>query len=208
MSALTESTAPWSMALWYASRATGIVAMILLSLVVVIGVLVSQKVKIPGLPRFAVVGLHRRMSLLAVFFVAVHVLSAVADSYVSIRLAAVVLPFTSAYRPLEVGLGAVALDLGIAVVVTSLLRARIGWKTWRLVHWLAYAAYPIAVLHGFTTAADLRSGALLAVAVTCLTAVAAAIAWRAWLPRRRRVSRDREPARPGQRSAGRAAAVR
>jgi methionine sulfoxide reductase heme-binding subunit len=197
-----------SMALWYASRATGIVAMVLLSLVVVLGVLVRQKVRLPGLPRFATVGLHRRVSLLAVFFVAVHVLTAVADSYVSIRLAAVVIPFTAAYRPLEVGLGTVALDLGIAVLATTLLRARIGWRAWRLVHWLAYAIYPVAIVHGFTAAADLRSGVLLAVAVTCLAAVAGVIAWRAFLPRRRGIRPDRAPARPGQRSAGRAAAVR
>jgi predicted ferric reductase len=146
-----------SAALWYASRATGIVTLVLLSLVVVLGVAVSRKVKVPGLPRFAVAGLHQRVSLLAVIFLAVHVLSAVADNYVSISLVAVVLPFTSAYRPLQIGLGAVALDLGVAVVVTSLLRARIGWRLWRGVHWLAFAAYPIAVVHGFTSAGDMGS---------------------------------------------------
>jgi sulfoxide reductase heme-binding subunit YedZ len=205
MSALTHTTV-----LWYASRATGIVAMVLLSLVVVLGVLVSKKVRLPGLPRFAVVGLHRRVSLIAVLFVAVHVLSAVADSYVSISLAAVIVPFTSAYRPLEVGLGAVALDLGIAVIGTSLLRARIGWKTWRLVHWLAYAAYPIAILHGFTSATDLRSGALLAVAVVCLLAVACAIGFRL-LGRpasRGRIRESQALAQRGRRSADRASAVR
>ncbi len=205
MSALTHTTV-----LWYASRATGIVAMVLLSLVVVLGVLVSKKVKLPGLPRFAVVGLHRRVSLIAVLFVAVHVLSAVADSYVSISLAAVIIPFTSAYRPLEVGLGVVALDLGIAVIGTSLLRTRIGWKTWRLVHWLAYAAYPIAILHGFTSATDLRSGALLAVTVLCLLAVAAAIGFRL-LGRpasRGRVRETQALAQRVQRSADRASAVR
>ncbi len=143
-------------------------------------------------------------------FVAVHVLSAVADSYVSISLAAVIIPFTSAYRPLEVGLGVVALDLGIAVIGTSLLRTRIGWKTWRLVHWLAYAAYPIAILHGFTSATDLRSGALLAVTVLCLLAVAAAIGFRL-LGRpasRGRVRETQALAQRVQRSADRASAVR
>jgi len=205
MSSLTHTTV-----LWYASRATGIVAMVLLSLVVVLGVLVSKKVKLPGLPRFAVVGLHRRVSLIAVLFVAVHVLSAVADSYVSISLAAVIIPFTSAYRPLEVGLGVVALDLGIAVIGTSLLRTRIGWKTWRLVHWLAYAAYPIAILHGFTSATDLRSGALLAVAVVCLLAVVAAIGFRLFgrPASRGRIRETQALAQRGRRSADRASAVR
>jgi methionine sulfoxide reductase heme-binding subunit len=168
-----------SAALWYASRAAGIVTLVLLSLVAVLGVVVSRKVKVPGLPRFAVVGLHRSVSLLAVIFLTVHVLSAVADKYVSISPVAVVLPFTSAYRPLQICLGAVALDLGLAVVVTSLLRARIGWRLWRGVHWLAYAAYPIAFVHGFTSADDMRSGGLLVVSAGCVLAVACAIGY--WL---------------------------
>ena len=165
-------------ALWYASRATGIVALLLLTLVVLVGVTVSRKGRVPGLPRFAVMGLHRRVSLLAVAFVAVHVITAIADPYVSIRLAAVIVPFASAYQPIQTGLGAVALDLGFAVLVTSLLRKHIGWRTWRAVHWLAYAAYPVAVLHGFTSAKDLRSGWLLVMTVACLLAVAGAITWR------------------------------
>ena len=182
-------------ALWYASRATGIVAFLLLTLVVVIGITVSRKGRVPGLPRFAVMGLHRRISLLAVVFVAVHVLSAVADPYVSIRLAAVILPFTSAYQPVQTGLGGVALDLGFAVLVTSLLRKRIGWRAWRAVHWLAYAIYPVAVLHGFLSAKDLRSGWLLAMTVTCVLSVAGAAAWR--LVEARRYPRQRQRPVPG-----------
>lgn len=165
-------------ALWYASRATGIVALLLLTLVVLIGITVSRKGRVPGLPRFAVMGLHRRISLLAVAFVAVHVLSAIADPYVSIRLAAAIVPFASAYQPVQTGLGAVALDLGLALLLTSLLRGRIGWRAWRTVHWLAYAAYPVAVLHGITSAKDLRSGWLLTATVACVLAVAVAVCWR------------------------------
>jgi methionine sulfoxide reductase heme-binding subunit len=186
VSAFTGTTA-----LWYASRATGVVAFLLLTLVVLIGITVSRKGRVPGLPRFAVMGLHRRVSLLAVVFLAVHVLSAVADPYVSIRLAAVVVPFTSAYQPVPTGLGAVALDLGFAVLVTSLLRKRIGWRIWRTVHWLAYAAYPVAVLHGLTSAKDLRSGWLLALTVVCLLSVAGAVAWRLAGTRRHQGQRQR-----------------
>jgi methionine sulfoxide reductase heme-binding subunit len=173
MNALTQSTA-----LWYASRATGIVAMVLLTAVVVLGVAVNRQGRLPGLPRFAVAGLHRSISLIAVVFVAIHVLTAVTDSYVTIRLIAVVIPFTSGYLPLELGLGAVALDLLAAVILTSLLRVRIGRPAWRLVHWLAYAAYPVAVLHGYTSARDLRSGALLVLLISCVLAVGGAVGWR------------------------------
>lgn len=165
-------------ALWYASRATGIVAMVLLTLVVLIGITVSRKGRVPGLPRFAVMGLHRRISLVAVVFVAIHILTAIADPYVSIRLAAVIVPFASSYQPLPTALGAVALDLGFAVMITSLLRKRIGWRVWRAVHWLAYAIYPIAILHGITSAKDLRSGFLLALTIGCMLAVAGAVTWR------------------------------
>jgi methionine sulfoxide reductase heme-binding subunit len=173
MSGITSSTA-----LWYASRATGVVSLVLLSAVMIIGILVNRQGRLPGLPRFAVLGLHRNLSLLAVAFVAVHVITAVADSYVSISLAAAVIPFVSSYEPLWLGLGAVSLDLMIAVIVTSLLRRHIGRRAWRAVHWLAYASWPVAVVHGIFSSKDLQSGPLLYLAVACIAAVIGALAWR------------------------------
>lgn len=173
MNGITQSTA-----LWYASRATGVVSLVLFSAVVLLGVLVNRQGRLPGLPRFAVTGLHRSVSLIAVSFLAVHVLSAVADPYVTIRLAAAIIPFTPGYLPLQIGLGAVALDLIAALVVTSLARARIGRRLWCGVHWLAYAAYPVAVVHAVTSANDLRSGGLLALTIGCVASVAAAVWYR------------------------------
>ncbi len=189
-------------ALWYVSRATGVVAMVLLSMVVVLGVAVSRRVRVPGLPRFAVAELHRRVSLIAAVFLALHVLSAVTDRYVSIRLVATIIPFTSAYERLPVGLGAIAADLGIAVVVTSLLRARIGRRAWRAVHWLGYAAFPVALLHGFTSAKDLRSGGVLVVTGVCALAVAAAVCYRLATPGRRHAPARRSVHDHGSLSAG------
>jgi len=173
MSGITSSTA-----LWYASRATGVVSLVLLSAVMIIGILVNRQGRLPGLPRFAVLGLHRNLSLLAVAFVAIHVITAVADSYVSISLAAAVIPFVSSYEPLWLGLGAVSLDLMIAVIVTSLLRRHIGRRAWRAVHWLAYASWPVAVVHGIFSSKDLQSGPLLYLSVACIAAVIGALAWR------------------------------
>jgi predicted ferric reductase len=173
VSGITQSTA-----LWYASRATGVVALVLFTLVVLLGILVNRQGRLPGLPRFAVTGLHRSISLLAAVFLAIHVVTAIADPYVTIRLIASVVPFSSGYEPFQVGLGAVALDLIAAVIITSLLRARIGRRLWRGVHWAAYASYPVAVLHGFTAAKDLRSGGLLYLTVGCIVAVAAAVCYR------------------------------
>jgi sulfoxide reductase heme-binding subunit YedZ len=177
---------------WYASRATGVVAIALLTAVIVLGIAVSRKGRLPGLPRFAGLHLHRYLSLLAVGFVAVHVLTAVADSYVSIRLAAVIIPFTSAYKPIWLGLGTVALDLIAALIVTSALRHRIGRRTWRSVHWLAYLSWPVALAHGLGASQDLRSGPLLALTAVCTAAVLATAGWRLTaaalaVPRARRV---------------------
>ncbi len=167
-----------STALWYASRATGVVALVLLTVVVVLGILVNRRGRLPGLPRFATTSLHRSMSLLAVAFTAVHVLTAIADPYVAIGIAAAVIPFTSAYKPLWIGLGAVSLDIIAALIVTSLARARIGRRTWRAVHWLAYASWPVALVHSIGSGNDLHSGGLLTVTVACTAAVVGATGWR------------------------------
>jgi methionine sulfoxide reductase heme-binding subunit len=168
-----------SEALWYVSRATGLVSFVLLSLVVVLGATISKRGKVPGLPRFAGVGLHRNASLFAVVLLVVHIATAVLDPYVAIGWVAAILPFTSSYEPIWLGLGAVAIDLTIVLVVSSLLRFRIGLKTWRAVHWLAYAAWPIAAIHGIGAAADLQSGALLDVVLATIFGVATVVAWRA-----------------------------
>ena len=129
MSALLQSSA-----LWYASRATGFVSLLLLTGVVLLGLLVTTSGRLPGLPRFATTALHRNLSLLSVVFLAVHVASVVIDPYVTINWTQVVVPFGGSYRPFWVGLGTVALDLLLALIVTSLLRVRIGLGTWRAIH--------------------------------------------------------------------------
>src|SRR6476659_1375527 len=111
--------------LWVLSRATGLVSLVLLTLVMVIGILVQRQRRVGTLPRFVVVGLHRNASLLGVAFVAVHVASVVYDPYVSIRWVDALVPFAGSYRPFWLGLGAVTLDLMLALVLTSLLRHRV-----------------------------------------------------------------------------------
>jgi sulfoxide reductase heme-binding subunit YedZ len=167
-----------STALWYASRSTGVVALVLLTVVIALGILVSRQRSLPGLPRFATTSLHRSLSLLAVAFVAVHVVTAIADPYVTISIAAAIVPFASAYKTLWLGLGAVSIDLIVALVTTSLLRARIGRRTWRAVHWLSYAVWPVALAHSFGSSTDLRHGYLLWLAIGCAGLVLTAACWR------------------------------
>ena len=181
-------------ALWYTSRATGLVSLLMLTAVVLLGILVNRGGRLPGLPRFAVTGLHRNVSLLSVVFLAVHVLAVVVDPYVTIGWAQAVLPWGAGYEPVWVGLGTVALDLILALVVTSLIRLRMPAGTWRAVHWLAYAAWPIAVGHGLGAGTDLRSGWMLWTTVAMAGAVGLAAGWRAALamaelPRAERAAR-------------------
>jgi predicted ferric reductase len=173
MTGITHGTA-----LWYASRATGVVTLVLLTAVLLLGILVNRQGRLPGLPSFAVTGLHRNVSLLAVAFLAIHVITAIADPYVTIGLAAAVLPFASSYKPFWLGLGAISLDLIAALIVTSLARARMSRRIWRGIHWLAYAAWPFAVVHSLGSSSDARSGLVLGVLTGCVLAVAFALAWR------------------------------
>ena len=173
MTGITHTTA-----LWYASRATGVVTLLLLTGVLLLGILVNRQGRLPGLPSFAVTGLHRNVSLLAVAFLAIHVITAIVDPYVTIGLAAAVLPFVSAYKPFWLGLGAISLDLIAALILTSLARGRMSRRAWRGIHWLAYAAWPLAVVHSLGSSSDARSGLVLGVLAGCVLAVTAALAWR------------------------------
>jgi methionine sulfoxide reductase heme-binding subunit len=165
-------------ALWYASRATGVISLILLSVVAVLGIVVNRQGHLPGLPRFAVTGLHRSLSLLTVAFLGIHIVTAVADGYVHIPWLSTVVPFISGYERFWIGLGTVAVDMTAAVIVTSLLRARLRPSVWRAVHWLSYASYPVAVVHSLGASKDLRSGWLLALTMATVFAVVTAIGYR------------------------------
>jgi methionine sulfoxide reductase heme-binding subunit len=160
---------------WYLTRSTGAVALLLLTLAVVLGILDVRRVSTPRWPRFVVDSLHRSASLLAMAFLAVHVVTSVLDSFAPIALADAFIPFVGSYRPLWLGLGAVALDLLVAVTITSVLRQRLGYGSWRAIHWLTYASWPIALLHSFGTGSDVKGGWLLALSVACLLAVLAAV---------------------------------
>ena len=167
-----------STAFWYASRATGIVALLLLTAVLVLGILVNRQGRLPGLPKFAVTSLHRNLSLLSVAFIAVHVLAAVLDTFVSIPLAAGIIPFASGYERLWLGLGAISLDRMLAMIVTSLLRGYLNRVLWRAIHLLAYLSWPIAFAHSIGSSKDLQQGWMLDLAVGCAMIVAAAVIWR------------------------------
>jgi len=172
-------------ALWYASRGTGIVCLLLLTASVILGVVTTVRFETRQWPRFVIEGLHRNISLLILVFISIHVATTVIDGYVRIGFLDAVVPFRSPYRTFWLGLGAVAFDLLLALSVTSVLRARIGYRVWRAVHWAAYACWPIALVHGLGTGSDARVGWMVALDVVALSAVCAAVCWRlavTWRP--------------------------
>jgi sulfoxide reductase heme-binding subunit YedZ len=162
-------------AYWYLTRSSGAVALVLLTLTLVLGVVDVRRWSTETWPRFVVDSLHRNVSLLALAFLGLHILTAVLDSFAPISLINAVIPFTGSYRPFWLGLGALSFDLMLAVIITSLLRRRMGHATWRAVHWLAYASWPIALLHGFGTGSDVKSTWMLAISISCLVAAIAAV---------------------------------
>ena len=164
--------------LWYATRATGLVALLLLTVSVLLGILTAGRFASGNWPRFLSQGLHRNLSLLVLVFLALHVSTTVLDTYTSISLAAAFVPFASAYKTAWLSLGAVALDLLLALVVTSLVRKRLGHRSWRRVHWLAYACWPVAVAHGLGIGTDRSTMWVLALSMACVLAVLATAAWR------------------------------
>jgi sulfoxide reductase heme-binding subunit YedZ len=164
---------------WYVTRASGTVALVLLTATVVIGIGAIARLRGPGVPRFVIDGVHRTVSLLAVVLLLIHILTSVLDSFAPISIVDAFIPFVGSYRPFWLGLGAVAFDLLLAVTITSLVRRRLGHSTWRGVHWLAYACWPVAVLHGFGTGSDVHQAWMLLINVACILAVLGAVVIRA-----------------------------
>jgi hypothetical protein len=162
-------------ALWYLTRGTGAVTLVLLTVSLALGIANVRRVQTDTVPRFVFDAVHRSASLLALAFLAVHILTSVLDPYAPIRLIDTVVPFVSAYRPVWLGLGAVASDVLIAVVVTSVLRRRFGYRAWRVTHWLAYACWPIALVHGLGTGSDAKTSWMLLLTAGCVLIVLVAV---------------------------------
>lgn len=167
-----------SRALWYLTRGFGIISLILLTVTTVLGLAQAVRYARPGLPRFVISAIHKNGSLLALVTIAIHVVTAVLDSFAPIHLIDVFIPYASSYRPFWTGMGALALDLMLGVIITSLLRERIGHRVWRTVHWAAYASWPIALVHGLGTGTDVKVGWVLFLYACCTFAVIASLWWR------------------------------
>jgi methionine sulfoxide reductase heme-binding subunit len=167
-----------SVSLWYATRATGIVALVLLTMTVVFGVVTAGRAKSRAWPAFAQADLHKRVSVIALVVLGIHVLTSVLDTYVHLGWMSIVVPFASSYQPLWTGLGTVALDLILAVAVSSALRQHLEARTWRILHWLGPLCWPIAMAHALGEGTDAGTPWMEGLAAACVAAVVVATYWR------------------------------
>ena len=164
--------------LWYLSRGSGVVTLLLLTGSLALGILTSMRWSAESTPRFVTGDLHRNLSLLSLVFLAIHVTSVVVDGFAPIGWLAAFVPFASPYRPLWLGLGAVVTDLLLAIAISSGLRRRISYRTWRLIHLSAYLCWPIAAAHALGSGTDAAKPWLLAVLVLSGATLLGLLAWR------------------------------
>ena len=191
-------TSPW---LWYGTRATAVVGLVLLTASAILGIFTNARLGWKLWPRWATREVHRRSSILALVFITIHVATTVFDSYVPVHLTSAVLPGTSPYERWSVSLGTVAFDLLLTVLISSLLRKRINIDWWRALHYLTYLAAPIAVLHVILLGTDAKKGShwLLLVLAICVAAAAAAFVLRILRSRKLRGHTTAPPQRSAER---------
>jgi len=163
---------------WYSTRVTGFVALILLTVVLVMGILISTRVGGRRVGRFEINELHRALSMTAMIFVGIHIVATVVDTYVPTGWISALIPFTSPYKSLDISIGTVAFDLMLAVWLTSLVKERIEPRVWRAIHWASYASFVAAATHAFVIGTDHRTHWGLAVLAGCVAVAALATVWR------------------------------
>ena len=140
--------------LWALGRGNGIVALAFLTLSVALGVATRSARPLFTLPRFGVADVHRFVALAGTLLVGLHLGLLFMDPYAKLKLIDFVVPFLGSYRPIWQGLGTVAVDLLIVIVITSLLRQRLGVRTFRVIHWTTYLLWPIAMAHALGNVTD------------------------------------------------------
>ena len=185
--------------LWYATRGAGMVSLVLLTAAVVLGITSAMRWQTASWPRFLTTGLHRNLALTTLVFLAIHIVTAVVDPFTALGWRSALIPFSSSYRTFWLGLGAVAMYLLLAIMITSLLRPLFRYHAWRVVHWLTYAMWPIAMVHGFMTGTDRRFSWMLFIDGACVAGVLLAVLWRISRPSRTgwREVPAAQPAGPG-----------
>jgi predicted ferric reductase len=164
--------------LWYTTRATGMVTLVLFTLVVALGTLVSNRIGGTMVGRFELNEFHRSISIVAMIFLLIHVITTIADSYVSTGIVSVIVPMTSQFKRVGVAVGAISFDLILAVWLSSLIKSRIENRSWRFIHWFSWLAFTAAVVHAYMTGTDAKHGAGILLVIVCSLVVIGSALWR------------------------------
>jgi methionine sulfoxide reductase heme-binding subunit len=165
-------------AIWYAARASGVAAYVVLSLVVSLGLTLGGKAQNRRWPRFTVEDVHRFGGLLVGSLIGIHVLTIAADSFLPFSLTQLLIPFTSKYRPLWTGLGIAAAELLLALAITNHYRRRLPYAFWRKAHYLNFAVWTLASVHGLMSGTDRGAAWLAIVYGISVAAVLMLLLWR------------------------------
>ena len=139
---------------WYVTRASGIIAYLLLWFSTILGLAVTSKYLDGMLDRLFTYDFHEFISLLALAFTLVHVIVLMLDRYLPYSLAQILVPFISPYRPFWVGVGVISFYLILLVTITFYLRNRIGTRAFRTIHYLSLISYVGVTLHGYYSGTD------------------------------------------------------
>jgi sulfoxide reductase heme-binding subunit YedZ len=177
--------------LWYTTRGSGIVALIMLTGVVVLGILAQSRAETRWWPRFLTPAFHRSLALSGGLFLLLHIITAIIDPASPAGWLIAVVPFATPYRALWMGLGTISFELFTAILLTSLLRARVGAVAWRAIHFLSYPVWVLAVLHTVGAGSDTLARWMLATTVICVLVVSIATAVRLTPLRRARMGGER-----------------
>ena len=139
---------------WYVARAGGMLAFALLTASVVAGLLLSGRARLERWPRFALEDVHRFLGLLAGAFIVVHGAALLLDGYLPFSLRNLLVPGSAPYRPLAVALGVIAAELLAALAITNHFRKELSYRLWRRLHYLNFAVWALALVHGLTSGTD------------------------------------------------------
>lgn len=167
-----------SEALWALGRGTGVIALVMFTVTLVLGVATRSGRPLPGIGRIGAADVHRTAALTGTGLVIAHLSTLLFDPFAQLRVVDFFLPFLGSYRPVWLGLGTLAVDLLAVITVVSLLRHRVGPRVFRAVHWATYALWPISLLHALGNGSDSGSTWFRLVAGVCVAAVATAVGWR------------------------------
>jgi methionine sulfoxide reductase heme-binding subunit len=165
-------------AFWYATRASGIAAYVILSVVVCIGISMGGKAQSARWPRFSVEDIHRFGGLLVGALIAIHVVTIAVDSFLPFSVVNLVVPFTASYRPLWTGLGIAAAEILLALAITNHYRKRIPYSIWRKAHYANFAVWTLASAHGVMSGTDRGVWWLAIIYGFSIAAVVSLLVWR------------------------------